>query len=135
VISTHLLRQLFFFGAVGLTATITNYVAAIVFYEHLGLNLYAAQFSGYSLAVAISLFGHSRLTFDARITSSILLKFVVVSLTTLLLSEALLLSLETFLSVSHRISLLVVVFTIPVITFFLSKLWVFQERSSQEFKG
>jgi putative flippase GtrA len=134
LISIQILRQVFYFGAVGLTATITNYIAAILFHEHFGFNLYAAQFAGYCLAVMISLFGHSRLTFNAKLTTSVLTRFIVVSLTTLLLSELLLLLFEILLSLSHRISLFVVVSTIPVITFILSKLWVFQERMSPELK-
>jgi putative flippase GtrA len=128
VLSHKLLRQVFLFGAVGLTATITNYVFAVAFHEHVGLNLYAAQLVGYCFAVFISLFGHSKFTFNIQLTPRVIVKFIVVSLTTLWLSEFILFCLENLLIISHRYSLFIVVITIPVITYFLSKLWVFHEN-------
>jgi putative flippase GtrA len=125
--STRLLSQIFYFGAVGITATIVNYVAALIFHEQLSVSLYTAQLLGYCLAVTISLLGHSKFTFRSQLTFGVFFRFVVVSLSTLGLSEFLLLCLESLLAISHRFSLLIVVCTIPVITYILSKLWVFQE--------
>lgn len=128
MITIKLLRQVFYFGVVGITATFVNYIVAVFSYEFIGLNIFASQFFGYCLAVLVSLFGHSKITFNTDITSNVLFRFIIVSLTTLALSEILLLFLEGSFSLSHRISLLIVVFFIPVITFILSKLWVFQEK-------
>jgi putative flippase GtrA len=126
MISVRLLRQIFVFGIVGISATVTNYLIAILAYEYLGLNIYASQFVGYIFAVMVSLFGHSKITFDTQLTSRIILKFIGVSLTTLMFSEIILLYLEHSLELSHRLSLLVVVITIPIFTFFISKLYVFR---------
>lgn len=128
MVSNDLKRQLFYFGVVGVSATVTNYVVAVGVHESLGINLYAAQLVGYGFAVMISFFGHGMLTFKAKISSIVFVKFIAVSLSTLWLSEIVLFLLESVLNLHHRISLLVVVFTIPVTTFFLSKLWVFRER-------
>jgi putative flippase GtrA len=128
MISNNLLRQLFYFGVVGLTATFTNYLTAVAIHEYYDYSLYTAQFVGYCFAVTISLFGHSKLTFKAQLNLRVFLRFVAVSLSTLWLSELLLLLLESLLELPHRLSLFLVVFTIPVITFFLNKLWVFHER-------
>lgn len=130
VVSIPLLRQLFYFAAVGITATITNYLVALLFHEIIGLNVYAAQLAGYCFAVAISLFGHSKLTFYTKLTTSVFIRFVIISLTTLWLSEILLLCIDSFLAFSHRITLFIVAITIPVITFFLSKFWVFNDRKA-----
>jgi putative flippase GtrA len=129
MIPVQLKRQIFYFVVIGITATITNYVAALLFHEKLEINLYSAQLLGYCCAVGISLVGHSKLTFNTRLSSGVILKFIVVSVSTLWLSELLLYLLETLIVLSHRISLLIVVSTIPVMTFLLSKLWVFQART------
>ncbi len=131
MISKNLLWQLFYFAVVGVAATITNYVTAVVFHEYFYFSLYIAQLVGYCFAVAISLFGHSKLTFKTSLTRKVFLRFVTVSLATLLLSELLLLLLETLLALPHRISLLVVVMTIPVLTFVLNKIWVFQQGKQE----
>lgn len=127
VISNNLTRQIFYFGVVGLTATFTNYVTAVALHEYFDFGLYAAQLVGYCFAVAISLFGHSKFTFKTQLNPRVFIRFVAVSLTTLWLSEILLFLLERLLSLPHRISLLVVVATIPVITFIFNKIWVFKE--------
>jgi putative flippase GtrA len=130
MISIKLLRQVFYFGVVGISATLTNYIFAVLSYEYVGLNIFVSQFVGYCLAVMVSLFGHSKFTFETKLNTNVIFRFVIVSLTTLVVSEFLLLYLERSFSLSHRISLLVVVVFIPVITFFLSKLWVFNVRNS-----
>ncbi|MGD8911928.1 MAG: GtrA family protein [Candidatus Thiodiazotropha sp.] len=130
MLSVKLFRQVFYFGVVGISATLTNYLIAVLCYEYVGLNIYASQLVGYCLAVMVSLFGHSKFTFNTQLTTGVFLRFITVSLTTLALSEVLLHFLETSFSLSHRVSLMVVVIFIPVITFFLSKLWVFSERKN-----
>jgi putative flippase GtrA len=126
-----LLRQVFYFGVVGISATLTNYFIAVLAFEYVGLNIYTSQFVGYIFAVTVSLFGHSKLTFQTQLTSSVFTRFMVVSLTTLVFSEILLLFIERLLVLSHRISLLIVVIIIPVITFLLSKLWVFRQYNAR----
>lgn len=121
-----LLRQLFFFGIVGVSATLTHYLVALCSHNYLGFSLYFANVSGYCAAVAISYFGHGKLTFQRQLKWPVFFRFVLVSLTTLGLSEGILWILLTQFTLHHAISLAIVVCTIPVITFILSKIWVFR---------
>ncbi|WP_339067424.1 GtrA family protein [Teredinibacter turnerae] len=126
-----LIVQLAIFGVVGVSATLTHYFVALLSHERALLPLYFANILGYCAAVAISFFGHGKLTFRRELDLGVFLRFVVVSITTLGVSELLLFIMETWLVLSHRISLAVVVCTIPVITFLLSKLWVFRKPAVQ----
>lgn len=126
-----LIVQLAIFGVVGVSATLTHYFVALLSHERALVPLYFSNILGYCAAVAISFFGHGKLTFRRELDLGVFLRFVVVSITTLGVSELLLFIMETWLVLSHRISLAVVVCTIPVITFLLSKLWVFRKPAVQ----
>lgn len=121
-----LLRQLSFFGLVGVSATLVHYFVALLSHEYLGINLYVANLAGYCTAVLISYFGHGRLTFKRNLHWPVFLRFILVSLATLLFSEGILWGLETHTTLHHSVSLAIVVSTIPILTFILSKLWVFR---------
>lgn len=125
-LSRELIVQLFVFGLVGVTATLTHYFVALFSHEVGGLDLYLANLAGYCSAVAVSYFGHSLLTFRRELNLKVFFRFVVVSVSTFLCSELLLFGLEQGLALPHRVSLAVIVCVIPVITFVLSKLWVFR---------
>ena len=125
VISLQTLRQLVVFGIVGVTATLTHYLVALFCHEVLGINLYLCNLLGYTSAVTVSYFGHGRFTFQVNLNRQIFRRFVLVSVTTFLASECILAALEQALRLPHRLSLAVVVLTIPLITFILSKMWVF----------
>jgi putative flippase GtrA len=127
-----LLRQLLVFGLIGVSATMTHYFVALFSHQFLHISLYAANLSGYCAAVAISYFGHGRLTFKQELNWQVFSRFVAVSISTLLLSEVLLYALETQFSLHHAISLGIVVCTIPLITFVLSKLWVFRGPANSQ---
>ncbi|WP_246434657.1 GtrA family protein [Teredinibacter haidensis] len=123
-----LIVQLLVFGVVGVTATLTHYFTALISHEWAGIDLYFANLIGYVSAVMVSYFGHGRFTFKQELDLQVFLRFALVSVSTFFCSELILLALETFLQLSHRVSLGVVVCTIPVITFVLSKMWVFRAR-------
>lgn len=126
MINATTLRQLLFFGVVGITATITHYIVALLCHEWLGVTLYIANLVGYLSAVSVSYFGHGKLTFRVELNNAVLRRFVIVSITAFLVSEGLLYVMEDVLLWPHRISLAVVVAIIPVTTFILSKLWVYR---------
>ncbi len=130
MISKKLFRQLFFFGIVGVLATGTHYVVALFAHEFLNISLYVANLVGYGCAVTVSYCGHGKITFQQELGRRVFLRFVVMSLTIFTLSEMILVLLEQQEGISHRLSLLVVVLVIPLISFLMSKLWVF--RSSED---
>lgn len=126
VFNKELLRQLVIFGLVGVVATLTHYLIALASHESLGINLHASNFIGYACAVGVSYFGHGLLTFRVSLNRRVLRRFVLVSIATYTASAGILAGLETGLNFPHRISLAVVVLTIPVISFLLNKLWVYR---------
>lgn len=126
MLSREALRQLVVFGLVGIAATVTHYLIALGSHEGMGFSLYVANLAGYVCAVGVSYFGHGLLTFRVRLTPGVLGRFIVVSITTFLASEVILAGLQTGLKLPHRVSLAVVVLTIPLISFLLNKLWVYR---------
>lgn len=130
MLSRELLRQIITFGVVGVTATLVHYLVALFFTEFAALSVFLSNILGYGFAVSVSLFGHSVFSFRKKITQKVVQRFVIVSLSTLAASEGVLFVLHDVLSVHHRIALAVVVCTIPVITFFLNKFWVYASEHS-----
>ncbi len=121
-----LLRQLVCFGIVGVAATLTHYLMALGCHEGMGLNLYLANLLGYVTAMAVSFCGHGWLTFRVELTRATLRRFVIASVSTFLASELLLWALETGTDLSHRITLSIVVVSVPILSFTLNKFWVYR---------
>lgn len=125
-----LIRQVFSFACVGVTATLVHYVVAVFFTDIATISVFLSNVMGYCAAVSISIFGHSIFTYKTKINAIIARRFIVVSLATLLASEAILLGLTSLLDLHHRIALAVVVSTVPVVSFFINKFWVYSSPSS-----
>lgn len=126
MISKALARQLFFFGVIGVLATATHYAVALFSHEYLSISLYLANLAGYLCAVTVSYHGHGKITFQHAMGRAVFIRFTVMSVTIILVSEVILVVLERYAETSHRLALLAVVLSIPVLSFFLSKLWVFR---------
>lgn len=120
------MRELVVFGIVGVLATLVHYVSALLFVEGVGLAELTANFLAYCLAVGVSYFGHAIFTFRAPVSKKGFLKFIVVSLTALALSQALLYTLGRLGWFGFRINMLVVVCSIPVFSFVMNKFWVYR---------
>lgn len=125
-ISWRLIRQIMAFGCVGVLATGVHYVTALSLTEFAGINIFTANVGGYLTAVLVSLYGHSVFTYRKKLDSVIAGRFFIVSVSTLLVSEGILLILEKYFSLSHRVSLAIVVSSIPIVTFFINKFWVYR---------
>lgn len=119
-------KEIIFFGIVGVLATATHYLVALVLLETSYINLYVANLMGYSCAVAVSFVGHSLLTFRVGLKIKFLGPFIVVSISTFILSECILWLLEEGLELDPRFSLGVVVVSIPVLSYVLNKFWVYK---------
>ena len=120
------MREVVFFGVVGVAATLTHYFSAVLAVEVLGLDVLVANILAYCTAVGVSFFGHSLLTFRAALTHERLVKFVVVSLSALAASQALLWLLTKMDMFGHRIDMLLVVCVVPCYTYLLNKFWVYR---------
>lgn len=120
------LREVIAFGFVGGLATVTHYVCALTANEWLQLPLYLANLIGYLCAVGVSFIGHSKVTFQVDMSHSLFRRFCLMSVATFGLSEVLLWSLESGLELQSRIVMLIVVVTIPAISYLLNKFWVYR---------
>lgn len=121
-----LIGEWFRFGLVGIMATLT-YLLASLFANAIGLNAYWANLTGYLSSVAISYFGHANITFRStqphRVQGP---KFVVVSLSTYLLTNLVVLFVTETLHYSFVAASLAVAVFIPFTTWFLTRFWVFE---------
>lgn len=120
------LRQLFFFGAVGVAATATHYMVAVASVEILSLTLQIANFFGFIAAFAVSFLGQSYFTFRAKPSSNMLIKYFALAGFNYLFSASILYFLAEYSSVGHRIALLITVLLIPIFTFIISKKYIFR---------
>lgn len=120
-------KEIFFFGLVGLMATATHYIFALVSYEQLKFNIYLSNLLGYLCAVAISFLGHSLLTFNTGLKLKLLLPFLLVSASTFCLSEVALWVCEETFNLNHKISIGIVVISVPAVSYFMNKLWVYKK--------
>ncbi len=125
MLNRELVRQVFTFGVVGVIATATHYLVALLLTDLVEITVLISNILGYCAAVSVSIFGHSTFTYRKAITRTVVRRFIVVSLSTLMASEVILFVLVSQMGVHHRIALAVVVATIPIITFFLNKFWVY----------
>jgi putative flippase GtrA len=119
-------REVAVFGVVGVVATLTHYFCAIFAIERLARDVLEANFFAYCVAVGVSFAGHSLLTFRATMTYHRFLKFVVVSLSALAVSQALLWVLTIVDLVGHRINMVAVVCVVPCYSYVLNRFWVYQ---------
>ncbi|VUD64830.1 hypothetical protein TDB9533_03412 [Thalassocella blandensis] len=122
----HHLREIIVFALVGVGATLTHYGMALLINEQVYPNVYLANFTGYGMAVLVSYFGHSLLSFRVGFSRARFLKFCIASLSTFVMSQLLLWFLQIVLPERDRITLLIVVVSIPAISYVINKLWVFR---------
>lgn len=120
------MRELIVFGLVGIAATITHYCSALSFVEFLGLNVLIANFFAYCIAAGVSYVGHSKLTFKAEMNRVGAIKFVVVSLAALALSQSILAVLTYAAWFDYKINMLITVGVVPCFSYVLNKFWVYR---------
>jgi len=120
-------REIAVFGAVGVAATLTHYICAVSAVELFGWSALVANVFAYCVAVGVSFFGHSLLTFRASLNQGRFVKFVVVSLSALAVSQGLLWWLTYTGYFGHRINMLAVVATVPIYSYLLNKFWVYKK--------
>lgn len=114
------------FGAVGIFATLTHYFFAVFIVESFGWDVMLANVFAYCMAVGVSFFGHSLLTFKAAMSRSRFFKFIIVSLSALAVSQSLLWVLTAAAVFGHRINMLAVVFIVPAYSYVFNKFWVYR---------
>lgn len=122
-----LAQQAPLFAVVGVLATITHYVAALIAHEIFGLTPFVSNFVGYFSAVGITYFGNSRLVFRTRAFDlAQFVRFVVVSLTGLAMNQALTWLLVEQMGWPFRFALCLILVVVPAMSFVLSRAWAFR---------
>lgn len=122
-----LLQQVPLFAIVGAAATLTHVGAALAARELAGLTPMTANFAGYAAAVGVSYLGNARFTFRRALWHGPqFVRFVVVSLIGLALTQGL-----TWLLVERggwpfEAGLAVVAVAVPALSFLLQRLWAFR---------
>lgn len=120
------MRELIVFAGVGLTATFTHYCVVLLLVEYTGVTVLWANVVAYCCAVGVSFFGHSMFTFRVAMSRNRLLKFIVVSLSALAFSQALLAFLTARQWFDYKIDMGFVVLSVPVLSYVLNKFWVYR---------
>lgn len=122
-----LLGQIARFSVVGFFATATHYLVAMFWV--LWVSVWLANLLGYLAAVAISYFGHQRVTFRVPAAEASHLRqaprFMLTSLGGLVMSYLVLAVMNLVLSAPDWLSLACVVTLVPVYTYIVNKYWVF----------
>ncbi|CAN7272210.1 GtrA family protein [Phenylobacterium sp. LjRoot164] len=122
------LRQVGVFALVGVAATATHAIVAMAAHRVGHASPLIANMAGYLSAVMISYLGHSTFTFGTDAFSGPqFLRFVVASLAVLILNQAVMFACANLLAIPFDYALAITIVSAPVISFIISKLWVFVE--------
>ena len=123
------------FGMVGLTAAAVHYWVVIALVELLHIAPLQANVGGFVAAFWVSYFGHRHWTFSDAVASDIggthssFLRFLLVALLGFGMNQLLFYLLLRYAGWPYYLALAVVVFTVAVMTYVLSRLWAFRRAS------
>jgi len=126
-----LLFQLTRFASVGLIATGVHALSYASF-SAIGIDPLLSNLFAFLIAFSISFIGHFKWTFKNAVGDQNIhtawraqIKFLVVALTGLSLNSLSVLVITDWLDAHYLLAILPMVFVVPLITFGLSKVWVF----------
>lgn len=120
------------FGIVGLLAAVVHYWVVIALVELLHIAPLKANVGGFAVAFWVSYFGHRHWTFADTLAAhkaaqhSSFLRFLFVAVLGFCANELLFYLLLHYAGMRYYIALAVVVFTVAVMTYVLSRLWAFR---------
>lgn len=123
------------FGIVGLTAAAVHYWVVIALVELLHIDPLQANVGGFFVAFWVSYFGHRHWTFSDTVAThtdgkhSSFLRFLLVALLGFCMNELLFYLLLRYAGWPYYFALAVVVFTVAVMTYVLSRLWAFRQAA------
>lgn len=119
------------FGVVGLTAAAVHYWTVVALVELWNMQPLRANVGGFIVAFWCSYFGHRYWTFSDTVDrqsgqGKSFGRFLAVAVLGFLMNEALFFLLLHFTALPYYLSLAVVVLTVAVMTYVLSRLWAFR---------
>ena len=126
------MKQLFWFGVVGVTAMLVHLGTVSLLFVPWGLHPLAANVLGFLIAFQVSHAGHRAFTFNASATSAshTRLRFFAVAVGSFLVNEAMYASLLHFTTLDYRIALAIVLVVVAALTFFLARNWAFAAQDA-----
>ena len=123
------------FGIVGLTAAAVHYWVVIALVELLHIAPLLANVGGFVVAFWVSYFGHRHWTFSDAVASHAsgarqsFLRFLAVAVLGFCMNELLFYLLLRYAGLPYYVALAIVVFTVAVMTYILSRLWAFRHAA------
>lgn len=114
------------FGVVGLAASITHVMVALLLIERAGVPLLWANGLAFSVAVFVSYFGNHAWTFRRTAHHSRHFpRFLAIALGGLALNQAIVFFAVEIAGIPYLYAILIVVIVVPGLSFVLSKCWAF----------
>lgn len=121
-----MMRQVFWFGVVGVAAMCTHFAVAAALLTAQALPPLLANMAGFMLAFPVSYGGHRWRTFaGARPRSGSLWRFLLVALGSFALNECLYAALLRGTGMEPRAALALVLLAVAALTFLASRHWAF----------
>ncbi len=128
------MKQLFWFGVVGITAMLVHLGSVALVLVPLGLEPLLANILAFLIAFQVSHAGHRRLTFASAAVSTPAAqsrgRFFAVAVASFALNELLYWALLRYTSLDYRVALCIVLLLVSALTFFLARYWAFSRRST-----
>ncbi|MCH8950968.1 MAG: GtrA family protein [Proteobacteria bacterium] len=117
-------RQLSRFGFVGILATAVHVGAGLGLHEGVGMGPLWANLIAFGCALGVSFLGQTRLTFpDSTADGGTFVRFAVVAVSGLGLNQSIVWLVTSVFARPYWLALVIVIFTVPGITFLLLKFW------------
>lgn len=118
------------FGIVGVAATITYFVLAVIF-ERMGIPVFVGNTLSYVFGFGVSYTGHRTWTFQSTAShGSALPKFLATQIFGLGLNTAIIWALMRFAGLAYIFAMPVAIVTVPVAVYLISKFWVFRDPAA-----
>jgi putative flippase GtrA len=119
--------RLFKFAVAGGAATLTHVVVFVILVEAFDVAAVFAAIPAFLIALFVSYYGNRTWTFQSKGSHSVELpKYTVAALNGLLLNIAITYVVVNLIGAPYVIALLLVVSVVPLVTFFISRKWVFE---------
>jgi len=122
-----LLRQIFRFGLVGITAATIHFSIVVMLVQHYSFEPLIANIFAFMVSFQASYFGHRRFTFHGTTAMHIVAvpKLLTLQIMNFIANESMFYVLMA-LHLPYQLALIIVLATLPLFTFAVSKRWIFR---------
>lgn len=126
-----IIRQLFWFVAVGCTAAATHWLVVVAVVDHVGLAPLLANLVGWLVAFGVSFWGHYQLTFKHQRAplAQASVRFFAVSALGFSVNELAYAFLLRVTTLRYDLLLALILIGIAIMTFILGRFWAFRHKT------